>query len=142
MGVSDSNRLAYIPWEACTTRTLEIVGAKKDPEWVRDANGFMKCENPTLRESAAAVDNIYGVETILKRRGIGMAAGDLMSWRAHEKLRRDLLNALNLVPPPGYQRVTIAQARRADEEAFRIMAQETAGGIRAVGGVKPHRCSD
>ena len=62
---------------------------------------------------------------------------DLMSWEAHEKLRQDLMAALLRTPPPGYSRVTKQQIRRADEQAFAIMAKETEGGIKRKGGTRP-----
>ena len=60
-----------------------------------------------------------------------------MSWEAHEKLRQDLMSTLCRKQPPGYGRVTVAQARRADEALFAILAKEADGGVRRVGGVRP-----
>ena len=129
VGLVDQNRLQYIPWEICTTRDLEVVGTKKDPSWVKDTDGFMKAEFKE-GESRTKCTSQYALDHILMRRGLAMAMADLMSWNTHEKIRRDLMCAMNRLPPPGYDPVTLGQVRRADETLFRLLQRAVQNGVR------------
>ena len=62
---------------------------------------------------------------------------DFMSRDAHEKLRQDLLSALSREPPPRCSQAPMSPLRRADEEAFAIMARLAKGGIRRIAGWRP-----
>ena len=56
-----------------------------------------------------------------------------MTYETHQKLSSRLLADLETPPPPGFQRVTYAQIRAADEKAWDMLAQETRKGIVDVG---------
>ena len=138
VGISDRNRLKYVAWENCTMRSLEMAGTSKDQTWVLDSgSGFLKCEMADARPEQASCATDLALDLALRRRGLAFDMSDLMSWDAHEKLRQDLMAALLRTPPPGYQKVSKQQIRRADEQAFAIMAKETEGGIKRKGGAKP-----
>ena len=133
----DNNRLRYIPWEVCTTRSLEMIGQKKDETFTRDpATGFLKISEtaPTTRADLASD---LKVDLALRRRGLALEMADAMSWECHEKLREELMSALARRPPPGYGQLSIAQIRKADEEAFTIMSKHTCTGIKKVDGERP-----
>ncbi len=133
----DGNRLRYIPWEVCTTRCLEMVGQKKDETFSRDpATGFLKmAEVPPTARADLATD--LKVDLALRRRGLALEMADAMSWECHEKLREELMSALARRQPPGYGQISVAQIRKADEEAFAIMAKHTCKGIKKVDGKRP-----
>ena len=137
VNLADRNRLKYVPWEACTARQLEITGAKSDPMWTKDhATGFLKCgiEQETGK---APCGTELELDFALRRRGLALAMADVMAWEVHETLRQDLLNALVRQPPPGYDRATMAQVRRADEIVFGLLARGADAGIRRIAGTRP-----
>ena len=133
----DGNRLRYIPWEVCTTRCLEMVGQKKDETFARDpATGFLKvAEVPPTARADLATD--LKVDLALRRRGLALEMADAMSWECHERLREELMSALARRQPLGYNQISVAQIRKADEEAFTIMAKHTCKGIKKVDNKRP-----
>ena len=137
VGIHDSNRVKYVPWEACTARSMEVIGEKTEAIWTKDAStGFLKAD--AARSSPTAeVGTEYQLDLALKRRGLALAMADLIDFAEHEKLRQDLMCALTRKPIPGYDRVSFAQLRRADETAFTLLAQFADGGIKRAGGVRP-----
>jgi len=133
----DGNRLRYIPWEVCTTRSLEIVGVRKDETFARDsATGFLKVAVAPMASRADIATDLK-VDLALRRRGLALEMADAMSWECHEKLREELMSALARRQPPGYNQLSIAQIRKADEAAFMVMAKLTSRGIKKAEGKRP-----
>ena len=66
------------------------------------------------------------------RRGVALDMAGVMSFEAHERLRRSLINALADDPPPGYAPASIAQLERADLYAFQKLAEYTREGLRGT----------
>ena len=131
VNILESDKLAYIPWELCTKKTFEVLGIKRDPEWIKDAQGYMRAETCEER-GTTRVDCFFALDLLLQRRGLAMDMADLMSWSVHEMLRQDLMRAARRSPPEGYSNVTLAQLRRADEEVFRLMARNTQDGLKKL----------
>jgi len=94
----DSNRLRYVPWEVCTTRSLEVAGQKKDQTFVMDpATGFLKAgEAPPPGRADLASD--LKVDMALRRRGLALEMADLLSWGQH---REELMSSWARRQPPG-----------------------------------------
>ena len=137
VALADRNRLKYVSWESCTARQLEVTGVKTDPTWVKDpATGFLRC-GAEEETGKAPCGTELELDFALKRRGLALAMADILAWEVHEALRQDLLSALMRQPPPGYDRVSMAQVRRADEVAFGLLAKAADAGIRRVGGDRP-----
>lgn len=133
----DGNRLRYIPWEMCTTRSLELIGQKKDETFTRDpVTGFLKIEAAAAGCPADVATDLK-VDMALRRRGLALEMADAMTWEKHERLREELMSTLARRQPPGYNQVSIAQIRRADEVAFTVLAKLTSKGIKKVNGAKP-----
>jgi len=133
----DGNRLRYIPWEVCTTRSLEIVGVRKDETFARDsATGFLKVAVAPMA-SRADIATDLNVDLALRSGGLALEMADAMSWECHEKLREELMSALARRQPPGYNHFSIAQIRKADEAAFMVMAKLTSRGIKKAEGRRP-----
>ena len=130
----DGNRLRYIPWELCTTRSLEMVGQKRDETFTRDpSTGFLKvAEVPPTARADLATD--LKIDLALRRRGLALEMADAMSWECHEKIREVLMSALDRRQPPGYGQLSVAMIRKADEEAFAVMAKSTCTGIKKLEG--------
>ena len=133
----DGNRLRYIPWELCTTRSLEMVGQKRDETFTRDpSTGFLKvAEVPPTARADLATD--LKIDLALRRRGLALEMADAMSWECHEKIREVLMSALARRQPPGYGQLSVAMIRKADEEAFAVMAKCTCTGIKKLEGKRP-----
>ena len=66
-----------------------------------------------------------------------MEMADLMCWSVHEELRQDLMSVLMRQPPPGWNKLTKQQVKKADEIAFSLLAKFTEGGVKKVGGKLP-----
>ena len=79
----DGNRLRYILWEVCTTRSLEMVGQKKDEVFA--VTGYVKAAATTSNTTADAATGLK-VDQALRRRGLTLEMADAMSWECHEKL--------------------------------------------------------
>jgi len=137
VSIVDGNRMKYIPWESCTARSLEITGQKKDTTWTADSNGFLRCESADPENPAADTASDYNLDLAFKRRGLAMDMADLMSWPVHEKLRQDLMSAMTRPQPPGYQKISKQQLKRADEVAFGLLAKIADGGVKRKGGKLP-----
>ena len=132
----EENALKYIPWERCTKRSLEIAGSRVDARWTEGENGQLRVEKGK-REEVAEWNTVLQLQFVLERRGLAMEMADLMSWEAHEKLRQDLMNALAKTPPPGFQRLSMTQVKRADQAAFSLLRKRTETGVRPEAGVRP-----
>ena len=127
--IYEGDALIYLPPGECTKREMELKGIKKDPMWVADANGNIKLkvagDDPT-----AAIDSQWALQFAWRRRSIAMEIGDIMSFEVHEMLTSELISAVMRTPLVGYARVSIEQALRADQLAFRLMAGRTRRGIK------------
>ena len=117
--VETRNKVKYVPWESCTTASMETVGVKKDSSLTADLATDLK------------------VDSALKRRGLGLFMADAMDWHKHERIRAELMSAHQALPPPGYRPLTMAQLRRADEVAFVLLEKATRSGIKKVGNKRP-----
>ena len=89
VNILESDKLVYIPWELCTKKSFEILGVRKDPEWTKDAQGYMKAEQQEER-STTRVDCFFSLDLLLQRRGLALSMADLMSRVVREELRQDL----------------------------------------------------
>jgi len=137
VGIYDSNRLAYLPWEECTPRDMDIIGMKKSEAWTRDpATGFLRGAEKEAESKADCHSDLL-IDQALRRRGLAFAMADLIDWELHEQLRNDLMGTLSRQPPPGYARVSVGQIRRADETLFQIMARMVRAGIKRTAGKRP-----
>ena len=67
------------------------------------------------------------VQWAFQRRGLAFDQCQLISYATHDKWVQTLLSSLTREPPPGFARVTMEQAIRADQEIFTVMAQELSG---------------
>jgi hypothetical protein len=135
--VYESNKLKYVPWERCGTTCLEMTGAKLDEAWVKAPGGFMKCEAVGAPAALADTSSQHHLNYVLMRRGLAFEMSDLMTYECHERLRADLMAALDRPALQGFQRVTKSQARNADEIAFGLMKQLCPAGVKKVARVRP-----
>ena len=126
----DNNRLAYIPWEKCTSRTDEQErDLKKDPMLTLDvSSGKLKLEKK--REDAVTeVNSDLRVQQALQRRALAYDQANVISYDKMMLWSEKLMKARLTEPPPGYNRVTFAQLERADRRFFAEVCDLTRDGI-------------
>jgi hypothetical protein len=129
--------MRYIPWEDLSSRDDELKGVKKIKEWKPTASGTLKeVSSEELKNTDLTSDlKIYQA---LNRRGVALEMSNLMEFSSHDKLTKLFIREYQREPPEGYSKVSIDQIVRADQEAFRILADETREGLAADGmGIRP-----
>eukprot|EP00435_Cladocopium_sp_Y103_P001065 s5055_g1.t1 len=134
----DNNRLAYIPWERCTSRTDEQEkDQKKDPSLTVDvSSGKLKLEKKK-DDILAEVNSDLRIQHALQRRALAYDQANVVSYHQLSKWHDKLLKARLTEPPPGYSRVTYGQMERADRKFFAELCDQTRSGIQTVGTARP-----
>ncbi|CAE7244255.1 unnamed protein product, partial [Symbiodinium sp. KB8] len=118
------NSVTWISPSKCTSRESEIQLS------TRDQSKVFKLEDHTLKVSSdmhkgeADYSSPLKLQWCLQRRGLALDQCKLMSWSAHEKWVRTLLQSMTRDCPADFTRPNIAQIVQADREAFLIMAAE------------------
>lgn len=135
VGIYEDNTLRYVAWQDCTKREMELNGLKKDSYWAADSQGIIK-EKVHTKADPADLSSDLKVAYALRRRGLAFEMADIMSYEVHEKLVNQLLAAFMKDPLPGYARVGVNQLVRADQEAFKQLANLTTSGIKRDGARK------
>jgi hypothetical protein len=132
--IVEDGHLRYVAWDACTKRSAEVQGIRKDRIWRPDAQGVIRETRPDVGVPADISSDML-LHFALQRRSAAFEMGGLCTWEVHEEYRAELLAEYTRPPPPGYTRVALAQVERADREAFRLMAEQTRAGLQppAVG---------
>ena len=118
----ESRQLKYLGPDKCTSREWEVSMSKNAKQIEIDADKLV------VKEKADTPDcNTTGeMETFeaLRRRGVGYAFVDLMSWEVHERYLMMLFGHARRSPPQGYQKTTLQQILRADRAVFTKMIQD------------------
>ena len=118
------NSITWISPSKCTSRESEIQLS------TRDQSKVFKLEDHTLKVSSEAhkdeadYSSPLKLQWCLQRRGLALDQCKLMSWTAHEKWVRTLLQSMTRDCPADFTRPNLAQLVQADREAFLIMAAE------------------
>ena len=98
----DADQLSYIPWSACTPRSLEIELKVKEKSWAPGSSGVIK-ERSSDIEPSINVNAALALDHALLRRCLAAELGGVISFEGHEKLRRRFLSALSEeTPDPRY----------------------------------------
>ena len=128
--IAESNSIQWIAPSRCTKRDTEVQHLGKDK------TGVVAVENSLLKlnqqqttppaECQSSIQLLY----CLQRRGLAFDQIGLIGWDHHEKYTQYIMNAIQQEPPPGYGRVTVAQAIQADKALFTIMAREVTGSLK------------
>ena len=129
--VVEDQRLRYIEWSRCTTRSQEVNNMKEDHAlkvWQPDDKGTIK-EVPKEPEVSAILSTDLEVHQALRRRGVAYALGQLMSFERHERLVASLFQEFQREPPEGFEKVSLKQLAQADREAHLMMAEKTRAGL-------------
>lgn len=123
-----SGVLRYMPLEEMGRRDNEVRGIKKDTFWKTDANGSLKLHEVGV-DAVADLSSDYKLHRTLMRRGVAMHMAHLVSFKVHDQLTRWLMKEMHREPVPGYQKVSIGQIHRVDQEIFLRLAEETRSGL-------------
>ena len=119
----ESRQLKYLGPDKCTSREWEVSMSKNAKQIEIDADKLV------VKEKAETPDcNTTGeMETFeaLRRRGVGYAFVDAMSWEIHERYLMMLFGHARKSPPQGYQKTTLQQILRADRAVFTKMIQDS-----------------
>lgn len=138
MAQAPNNALKHVPWEDCSKREQETLsGNPRIPMLKPDKDGSMKLVNVADPEPAAwskdGSQNDLLLRYIFKRRAITFEMYDLWSYENCELLSNLLMAEYMRTPPDGFQRVSLDQLWRADQQAFKFLAQKCRAGIRRDG---------
>ena len=111
------------------TGLLNLADSRVDKVWKPDAEG-------RIREISAQVPAKVHVGTdlqlryALQRRGLALEIANVCSYNAHELWAQVLMTAIGRAAPAGYSRVSFNQARDADMELWKFIAQSCRDGLR------------
>ena len=130
VGIYESDRLSYLPWEKCVSREHEMLTAtKKDASLSFDSSGTLKLSKKD-NISPCDVSSELQVKYCLARRALALEQGNVMSFENLEKWTEKLMACRLMDPPPGYSRVTFKQLQLADAKLFVVLGERTRSGIK------------
>ncbi|CAE7257321.1 F25B4.6 [Symbiodinium sp. CCMP2592] len=132
----DSGTLTYLPPHKCPSRALEISSDKPSQQVTLDAQGGLKISKKHA-DLECDVRGELRLREAFTRRALAFDQIGLMSFAAHEAWHTYLFDSVTRDPPPGHKFTSVAQALNADRELWQILAQESRGSIKVIGGVKP-----
>ena len=140
----DNNRLAYIPWEKCTSRSDEQEkDLKKDQTLTLDVSSGKLKVDKKRDEVLADIQSDLKVQQALQRRALAYDQANVVGYHELSKWHDKLLKARLTDPPPGYSRITFGQMERADRKFFAELCDQTRSGIQMVndGRSQPYKTS-
>ena len=129
IAIYDADCLTYVGPEKCTKKDLELRGVNRDPVFVPDAAGVMRMKS-VREDPCAPLESQFALQFAFRRRALAFEMGDLLKFELHELLIAKLVSSIMRDPLPGYARVSVEQALRADVVAFRVMARLTRRGVK------------
>ena len=134
----DNNRLAYIPWEKCTSRSDEQEkDLKKDQTLTLDVSSGKLKVDKKRDEVLADIQSDLKVQQALQRRALAYDQANVIGYHELSRWHDKLLKARLTDPPPGYSRITFGQMERADRKFFAELCDQTRGGIQMVNDGRP-----
>ena len=131
----DNNRLSYIAWEKCTSRSDEQErDMKKDPMLTLDVtSGKLKLERKH-EDAITEVNSDLRVQQALQRRALAYDLANVITYEKMMLWNEKLMKARLTDPPPGFNRVSFAQLERADRRFFAEVCDLTSGIQLTTGG--------
>ena len=137
VGIYESDRLTYIPWEKCVSREHEMMtSTKKDAALSFDSAGTLKL-NKKDNISPCDVSSELQVKYCLARRALALEQGNVMSFENLEKWTEKLMSCRLSEPPHGYSRVSFKQLQLADAKLFVVLGERTRSGIKVSSSGRP-----
>lgn len=124
----DSGAVRYLGWELCTSRYQELCATRKDRTWRPDSHGHLREHDQVILPQADVASDLK-LMNALRRRGVALDIGLVLSFEQHECIVKWLFKSLAREPPAGYARVSFDQLALADKELWRLVAEQTRGGL-------------
>ena len=94
----DTNQLSYMPWSACTPRSLEIELKVEKKSWAPDSSGVIR-ERSSDIEPSINVNAALALDHALLRRGLAAELGGVISFEGHECFDADSSARSSRRPP-------------------------------------------
>ena len=132
----ESGTLSYLPPHKCPSRALEIANDKPAQQVTLDSQGALKISKKHS-DLECDVRGELRLREAFTRRALAFDQIGLMSFSVQEGWHTYMFDAVTRDPPPGHKFTSIAQALNADRELWQLIAQESRGEIKVVGGAKP-----
>jgi hypothetical protein len=122
------NAVKHVDFSMCTTRRAELEGAKIDKCWKVDASGYLR-ERQELTLANVEMKDLLAFRQALTRRSIMLDVADITSFEAHEDWADLWLECVQAEQIPGFNRISIEQALRADKEIWHRIARTCRDGV-------------
>ena len=135
---SGNNRLAYIPWEKCASRSDEQEkDLKKDQTLTLDVSSRKLKVDKKKDEILADIQSDLKVQQALQRRALAYDQANVVSYHELSKWHDKLLKARLTDHHAGYSRISFAQMEGADRKFFAELCDQTRSGIQTVNEDRP-----
>ena len=131
----ESHQLKYIGPDKCASREFEVTMSKSAKQIELDADKLLVKEKAEMPDHTAHTE--LQVFEALRRRGVGYAFADIISWNTHEKYLMSLFARLQKQPPQSYVKPSLQQVLRADRAVFTKLIQVCTSVRRAPDGTLP-----
>jgi len=96
------------------------------------------CESQVLNLATVDIKDLLAFRQALTRRSITLDVADIVAFEAHEEWADLLLECTQVEQVPGYARVSLEQALRADKELWQRIAGSCRDGVRRTAiGARP-----
>ena len=131
----ETRQLKFLSPEKCTSRQWEIEMSKGAKQIELDSDKLLVKEKSDVPDCVAHTE-LQTFEA-LRRRGVGFAFADVISWESHETYLMALFSNLQKSPPQNYVKPTLQQVLRADRAVFTKLIQDGTSVRRAADGTLP-----
>ena len=134
---ADDGVLKFLGWGKIVSFKQEAECTKQNTEWKADKTGVVRARTAFELPTATAADK-HALRQLLTRRGVAMEVGRVLSFEAHEVWVLEVFRWLDDVPaePDRFEATTISQVHKADREIFRVVSDQTRGGVSVDGAGK------
>ena len=123
------NILKYIPPEKATSRTHELTNPKPSHQALQVEASKIVLKHDGEEIEYQPVNALQTMEAF-RRRGLAMVFAQMVSYSSYDRYVNRLFNHLSRDPPPGLNRIGVAQLVNADKHVFSLLVEW---------GVKPRR---
>ena len=121
--------LRWLDWSKLSKRQQELQGVEREPHFRLDPSGGVLRIVEKADGLSADVSSDLRVRFALMRRALAYESAGLVSFDVGMQWVDYLFAALLRPPLDGYAPVSLAQLIRADQELWRVMAEDTRAGI-------------
>ena len=130
--MADDGILKYLPWSKSISTKWEEDHSRTVMDWTPNKLGQVVERRLNEVADQDVSKEVRALDQMFLRRGVAMAAADLLPLSIGETIRTFFTDAMDEDPPDlqRYERVSIALVAKADAELFRRVAKVARGGIK------------